>query len=208
MNFLKMSDKSLFAVLLRSPWWVSLLIVLGFSLLARALLPPKYVMVAVLGTFPFVVTGVMSARRQWREPSAAQLTEALARVAAMSWREFAAAIEQAMVAQGYEVTRLDGEGEAADFRLERLGQVSLLSARRWKAANQGVEALRQLEVACRRQGVQQGIYVSLGPVSDAAERHAQGAGIRLVHELELARLMRGEEPAVPGWRKFLSAGGK
>jgi len=36
---LKMSDNSLFAVLLRSPWWISLLVVAGFTLLSFALLP-------------------------------------------------------------------------------------------------------------------------------------------------------------------------
>ena len=36
----KMSDKSLFALLLRSPWWISIAVFVGFALLARALLPP------------------------------------------------------------------------------------------------------------------------------------------------------------------------
>lgn len=203
---LKMSDKSLFALLLRSPWWVSLLIVLGFSLAGRALLPSKYVVVAVLGTFPFMVTGVMSAWRQWREPGAAQLAAALARAGALSWREFAAAIESAMTRQGYQVTRL--EGDAADFRLERLGRVSLLSGRRWKAASHGVEALRQLDAACRAQNAQEAVYLSLSPVSEAAERHAQGAGIRLVHGADLARLLLDEKSDKPVWRRFLAAGGK
>ena len=61
----KMAKNSLFAVLLRSPWWYSALIVLGLAIAARALLPEPYVVAGIMGTFPFVVIAVMSARRQW-----------------------------------------------------------------------------------------------------------------------------------------------
>lgn len=192
----KMSDKSLFAILLRSPWWVSLLIVLVFSLAARALLPPEYVAVGVLGTFPFMVIAVIAAWRQWHAPSPARLDAALERAAAMSWREFADWVEQAMTRQGYAVSR--ASGEAADFRLERQGQISLLSCRRWKAANHGAEALRQLDAACRAQEAREGLYLSLLPVSDAARTHAQAAGIRLLQGRELAAwLVQAQEPQTP-----------
>ena len=183
----KMADKSLFAILLRSPWWVSLLIVLVFALAARALLPAEYAAVGVLGAFPFMVITVMAAWRQWRAPSPARLDAALERVGAMNGRDFLAWVEQAMVRQGYAVSPTSGE--AADLRLERNGQISLLSCRRWKAGNHGVEALRQLEAACRAQDAREGIYLSLLPVSDAARAHARGAGIRLIHGRELALLL-------------------
>jgi restriction system protein len=182
----KMNERSLFAVLLRSPWWVSLLIVLVFGLVARALLPPDYARVVVLGTFPFMVIAAMAAWRQWRNPSAARLDAALERAAGLGWREFAAWLEQVHVRQGYVVRRLDGE--AADFRLERQGQLSLLSCRRWKAASHGVEALRALQAACEQQGAS-GIYLSLGPVSEAAARHAREHGLQLLHGHALARLL-------------------
>ena len=50
---LKMAKNSLFAVLLRSPWWYSVLIVLGMAIAARALLPEPYVVVGIVGTAPF-----------------------------------------------------------------------------------------------------------------------------------------------------------
>ena len=184
---LKMSDKSLFAILLRSPWWVSLLIVLLAALAARALLPAQYVVIGVLATLPLVVVAAVAAWRQWRAPSPALLTAALERAGAMPWGEFSALVEQAMGRQGYSVSRLDGHG--ADFRLERQGQASVLSCRRWKAAGHGIDALRQLEAARQAQDAQQAIYISLGPVSEPARRHAQAAGIRLIHGQELALLM-------------------
>lgn len=182
----KMNERSLFAVLLRSPWWFSLLIVLVISLVAHALLPSDYAVVVTLGTFPFMVITVMAAWRQWRAPGAAQLDAALARATGMNWRDFAAWVEQVYVRAGYTVTRL--EGEAADFRIERQGQASLLSCRRWKAATHGVEALRLLQTACEKSGAR-GVYLSLAPASEAAERYAKEQGLQLVHGTGLALLL-------------------
>lgn len=183
----KMNERSLFAVLLRSPWWISLLISVLMSVVAFALLPREYAVVVMLGTFPFVVVAAVAAWRQLHAPSAARLDEALARAAALNWRDFAAWVAQAYEREGYRVTRLQ-EGEAAEFRIERQGQSSLLSCRRWKAATHGVEALRLLQAACEQQGAR-GVYLSLAPVSDAAERYAKEQGLQLVHGTALAVLL-------------------
>lgn len=180
----KLNERSLFAVLLRSPWWISLLIALLISLVARALLPPDYAVVVMLGTVPFVVIAALAGWRQWRAPGGAGLDAALERAAAMNWRDFAAWVQESYARQGYSVTRL--EGGAADFRLVRQGQTRLLSCRRWKAASHGVEALRALQAACEQEGAQ-GVYLSLAPVSEAAARQAQAAGLQLLHGQALAQ---------------------
>lgn len=182
----RINERSLFAVLLRSPWWISLLIPVLMSMAAFALLSREYAVVVMLGTFPFLVVAAIAAWRQWRSPGAARLADALERAAAMNRGDFAAWLQQCYADQGYTVTRVDGE--AADFRLERQGQVSLLSCRRWKAASHGVEALRALQAACEQQGAS-GIYLSLGPVSEAAARHAREHGLQLLHGHALARLL-------------------
>jgi restriction system protein len=185
-NF-KMNERSLFAVLLRSPWWISLLISVLISLGAFALLSREYAVVVMLGTFPFVVVAAIAAWRQWRAPSTARLDAALERAAAMNWRDFGAWLEQIYVARGYTVERL-GDGEAADLRITRAGQRSLLSCRRWKAANHGVENLRSLQAACEREGAR-GAYLSLGPVSEAAEAYAKQQGLELVDGRVLGLLL-------------------
>ncbi len=184
----KMNERSLFAVLLRSPWWISLLISVLMSLGAFALLPREYAVVVMLGTFPFVVVAAIAAWRQWRAPSPARIDAALDRAGAMNWREFAAALEAVYTQQGYTVTRLDAE--AADLRLERAGQRSLLSCRRWKAVNHGIETLRALQAACEREGAR-GVYLSLVPVSEAAESYARQQGLQLVHGRALGLLLAG-----------------
>ena len=98
---LKMSDRSLFAILLRSPWWVSFALVAAFVLASSALLPTPYIAYGVMGGFPFFVIGVMAAWRQWRAPSPADVADVLARVGAMSWPDFSTAVENAYQRQGY-----------------------------------------------------------------------------------------------------------
>lgn len=187
---LKMSEKSLFAILLRSPWWISLSVAGLFALVSSAVMPAEYAAVGVLGGFPFLVIAVIAAWCQRRAPHPALLATALERARAMSWREFSAAVEQALSRQGYSVTRLDGD--AADFKLERQGQVSLVSCRRWKAVSHGIEVLRELDAVRQAQGAQQAIYISLGPLTDQARRYAQDAGIRLIQGNDLALLLAGE----------------
>ncbi len=57
----KMAEKSLFATLLRSPWWVSLAIAAVLALLAMSLLPPDYKVVGATSGFPFLVIAVIAA---------------------------------------------------------------------------------------------------------------------------------------------------
>lgn len=47
-----MAEKSLFAMLLRSPWWISFVVVGIIVLAARALLPAEYFVVGALAGFP------------------------------------------------------------------------------------------------------------------------------------------------------------
>jgi restriction system protein len=47
----KMSDRSMFAVLLRSPWWVSFIVVAAISLASSALLLNEYKLMDALCSF-------------------------------------------------------------------------------------------------------------------------------------------------------------
>ncbi len=184
---LKMSENSLFAILLRSPWWISMAIVAGFVVLSFALLPKAYVAFGVMGGLPFLVIAVLAARKQWRAPSAARVTDILARVEAMPWRDFSALIGQTYVEQGFTVLRLNQQ--AADFKVSKDGRSTLLSCKRWKAANHGVEALRELVAAKEAADAQQCAYLSLSPVSDNARRFAAAQGVTLLSGDALARLL-------------------
>ena len=142
-NRMKLPENSLFAILLRSRWWVSLLVALGAFALVRLFLNAGYAFFAAL---PFVVITVVALWRQLRVPSGARLDAAIDALRAMTWEEFARALEQGYQRQGYVVKRVEG---AADFELEKAGRLSLVAAKRWKASSTGVEPLKELVAAQR-----------------------------------------------------------
>lgn len=184
-----MSQNSLFAILLRSPWWISLALAGGFALLARVLLPAQYFAFGVMGGFPFIVIAVMAAKRQWHLPSAKRVEQTQQAVSALGWPAFATLLASAWKAQGLVVETHKGAG--ADFEL-REGAVgySLASCRRWKAATVGVEPLRELSAAMECADVPDGLFISMGVVSDQAARYAKEHRIRVLGLSELAVLLQ------------------
>lgn len=138
----KMSDRSLFAVLLRAPWWVSFVLVAAISLASSALLPSEYKAVGALCSFPFAVVGAIAAWRQRNQLSPAQADALQNALGAMHWREFSALLQQAFALQGYSVAPL--ANGLADFSLTRQGQFTLVCAKRWKAAAWGMDNLQTL----------------------------------------------------------------
>ena len=184
----KMAEKSLFAVLLRSPWWISFALAGGFALASKALLPPQYFVFGAIGGFPFVVIGVIAAWRQLRAPSTAHVEATLAQIAAMPWRDFSAVVEQAFARDGYEVQRLNTGG--ADFSLRKSGQTTLLACKRWKAARLGIEAFEELQAARLAQQADSALCITMGELSDKARQFAAQQQIRLLGAAELAQLLR------------------
>jgi restriction system protein len=190
-----MAENSLFAVLLRSPWWASMAIAGVLALLAAALLPASYRLVGVVSALPFVVIGALAARRQWRLPSAAQAAQTLQAVARMSWSEFAPRLEDALQRQGYTVRR--GSGAVVDFELERQGRRTLVSARRWKSARIGLEALRALQAEREKADATDALYVCLGELTDSARPYAVERGITVWQAADLARVLHVRAPRRP-----------
>lgn len=185
----RMAENSLFAVLLRSPWWISLAIATAWALAVQALLPSEYRLVGTLGAFPFFVIAGIAFWRQLRAPSASESKAILEAAAKMGWPEFEQALRAGFARQGWQVR--PGAG-GADLALERNGQVnSLVSARRWKAARHGEDALQSLDKAMRAQEVSRGVYVALGELSPQATRLAKARQIEVIQGDVLVRLLRG-----------------
>ena len=180
----EMAKNSLFAILLRSPWWISLLVAAGIFLAARMVLPELY---AFFVPLPFMVIAAYAGWQQLRAPSEARVSATLDAIRAMSWDEFSAAVENAFRRDGYAVARFSGE--EADFELTKAGRTSLLACKRWKAARTGVEPLRELHAAMRARNAHECIYIAAGEISDNARTLATERNIQLVHGAELARLL-------------------
>lgn len=187
---LRMAKNSLFAVLLRSPWWISVAIALALGAASFALLPGELRIVGALSGIPFVVIAVLALRRQWDLPSAARVAEANAALAAMAWPAFAGLLEQGFRRDGYQVERSDAAG--VDFALERKGRRLLVCARRWKSARTGLEALRALQAAREAaDDAPDALYIGLAELTDTARAFAAEHRIAVWHAGELARALRG-----------------
>lgn len=183
---LKMPEKSLFAILLRSPWWISFAIALAMGLGGK-ILAPDYFSYALAFTLPFIIIGTMAAWRQKDVPSEARVAETVEAVSEMNWKTFSERMEQAFKRDGFEVKRING---AADFALIKEGRTTLVCCKRWKAASQGVEPLRELAAARDAQEAREALYVSSVGVSDAAWAFAKENRIALMLAPQLARLLR------------------
>jgi restriction system protein len=174
----EMHKNSLFAVLLRSQWWVSLAVAVGVVAALRFVLPDIY---AFFAAIPFILIAGVAAWRQLRAPSAAQLEKSLAALRAKPW-------EAAFRREGYAVKRLDGKD--ADFELTKGWRVALVGCKRWKVARTGIDPLRELHAARGRREAQECIYIAAGEVTENAAAFCVQHGIRLVRGAELARMIR------------------
>ncbi len=185
---LRMSKNSIFAILLRSPWWVSGGIAAIIALIGWAAMPPGYRIYGMLSGIPFTVVCVVAFKRQWGTPGAARTAETLQRAREMSWRDFSAEIEVALRRDGFEVKRV--EMPEADFSITSNGRTALVSCKRWKVASAGVEPLRELHAAVERAGAHDSFYITAGEFTQKAMQFAVDKKMRLVRGAALAKLLR------------------
>ena len=188
MNWLKPSPNSLFALLLRSPWWISALIALLIIVSANAVLDGSWAFVMSSPSLPFVVLAGIAFYQQFNKPSAAQIESLSQEISQLQWAAFAPRLQQKWSSLGYQVTQRAG---AADFQLERDGRRVLVCARRWKAASQGVEPVQALIQELDRCQAGEGWIVSLGELTDAAARKAAERGLVVIGPEQLTVLLRG-----------------
>ena len=179
----KPRKNSLFAVLSRSPWWISLLIAAALFFGIRVFLPD---MVAFASTLPFACIAAYAAWRQAQVPSAARVTDVLGRLRDMSWNDFSDTLAGAFRRQGYAVTTLTGS--AADFELRKDGRATLVECKRWKVASTGIGPLKELHAQWKACGAADCMYVAAGDFTANARAFALEKGIRLIADVELTKL--------------------
>jgi restriction system protein len=174
------TKRSLFAMLSRSPWWLSVIIAAALFMLVRRFMPDT---AAFASTLPLLAIAAYAGWRQMRAPGA----DALAELRALPWRAFASRIEEAFRRDGHTVVAL--AGGAADYALHKKGRVAVAGCKRWKVARTGVESLRELLQAKQTADAHECIYVTAGDLSPNARRFAAQNGIRLLCEAELVEFL-------------------
>ena len=178
-----MAKQTLFHILSRQPWWVTLIVAFALFWITHWIFPP----VAPFITVPFVLLAGYIGYTQWRGGAPADAGERLAMLRAMSWETFSAAVTAAYRKQGYDVA--PSEGRSYDFKLVKNGRVTLLQCRQWKVNQVGVAPIRQLAEAVERSEASRGICLAAGDFSAPARKAAGGEPVTLVSGPELAELV-------------------
>jgi hypothetical protein len=186
------NQTTLFQVLARQPWWITILVAFGMFWLAYAVYPP----VAPFFALPFVVLGLYIGFKQWRSGVPSDPSARLETLRNMSWEDFSAAVCDAYRRQGYAVTPSREQGY--DFTLAKDSRVILLQCRRWKVNQVGAEPVRELARAVDRAQAYRGICLATGAFSVPARRIAAAEPIALVSGSELVMLVRPARKA-PRW---------
>jgi restriction system protein len=176
---MKLPENSLFSILMRKDWWVSALGAVMVFALVRLFMPWGY---ALFATTPFLVIIVLVLWKQYRTPSGERLARKLEEIRALSWEDFSAKLEAAFKVEGYNVKAVKG---AADFELDKLGYITLVSARRWKVARTGVEPIRELVTAGEQCEARACWYVAAGDITEQAREFAREKGVTLIDGVEL-----------------------
>jgi len=185
----RLNEDSLFAILLRSPWWISVAVACAMAAIALALLPEAYRIFGAVTGLPFLMIGCIAAWKQWEAPSSVRIDRTLAAVRAMSWAEFSRVMESAYRQQGYEVSAISG---AADFEITKEGRTTLVHCKRWKVVRTGVDTLSDLHAMKEARDAHDCICVAAGEITDNARVFAARHGIKLVGGAEWARLLPAE----------------
>jgi restriction system protein len=178
-----MARETLFSILLRQPWWVTLLVALAVFGAAQAIFPPVAPFMAV----PFAGLAAYIAVRQWTGTSAVDPDERLAALRAMSWEAFSELIADAYRRRGYRVTAAEKAGY--DFTLTKGSSITLLQCRRWRVSQVGVEPVRDLARAVQREDVSNGICIAAGTFSAPALKLAASEPVTLLSGRDLVELV-------------------
>ena len=179
----ELHQNSLFAILLRSKWWVSVLIALGVFGVLRLFMPWGF---GLFAAAPFIGIALYTGWKELRRPGAARIAKTLERARGMSWEEFRDALEAGFRRLGGSITR--GE-RGADLMVTRDGHITLVSCKRWKAMRTGIEPLKEFDAATSDYGFNARAYVAIGEVTDNARAFAAEKRIRLLGDEDLATLL-------------------
>jgi restriction system protein len=175
--------ESLFQILLRQPWWVTLIVAFLVFTITRLIYPP----VAIFTAFPFVVLCGIIAFKQFRGATPLDAHERLERLRAMDWEEFSKLVTDAYRKRGYAVH--PASSRDYDFRLTKDARVTLLQCRRWKVNQVGVGPLRELLKAIAREDASHGICIAAGAFSAPAIALTATEPVTLIGGAELLTLV-------------------
>ena len=187
---LKISQNSLFAILLRTSWWYSALIGATFIAVSASFAGGHYLLLGIFGALPFFAIAAYAGYSQFQRPSHNRVLEVAQQARNMPAASIADKIASKYIEGHYESNAF--KGGAADLVLERGNRKVLLCSKRFKAAKTGIESLKQLVAAGEQTEATGYLYVVLGDISAAAHDYAEQNNIEFIQAVELAAFFDGK----------------
>lgn len=187
---LKVAENSLFAILARSSWWYSVAVGLVVIAISAVIANAKYLALGVFVALPFFGIACYAAYKQLQRPSAKRIIAISEQARSMSASEVAAKIAVCYKNERFESN--NHKGKQAELELTRGFRKILLCSKRFKAANTGIEPLRQLVTAGDKAEATGYLYVTLGEISANAREFAKQNNIELVQADRLAAYFDGQ----------------
>jgi len=172
------------AILLRSPWWYSVLIALFAISISMVPAEGKYLFLGVATALPFIGIALYSAYNHSQRLSPKRVQEVEQKARRLSATELAKKITINYEKIRFDVSAFDGD--AAEYELERGVHKLLLSCKRFKAAKTGIEPLKKMTNAGKKCEATGYLYVTLGEVSTNALEYARQNNIELIQAEALA----------------------
>ena len=179
---IKPREGSLFAILSRMPFWVSLLIAGAIFAVMRNWLPD---VLAAATTLPFIGVAVYAGYVQFKTPNATRVSERLDALRALAWPHFSSVIAESFRKEGFVVTPSKRAG--VDFDMEQNGYATLLSCKRWKVAQAGIGPLRELVDAAKAADARGCCFVTAGTLTSTAQAFATENKIRIISGTDLVQ---------------------
>lgn len=185
-----MAKSSLFAILLRSSWWYSVLVGLVFLGVSLIIEDGKYLVLGIFGALPFLGIASYAGYKQSQLPGNKRVLEVAQQARKMPAAEIASNIADRYIEKRYDSTAF--KGNAADLELTRGHQKILLCSKRFKVANTGIEPLKQLVAAGKNDEATGYLYVALGEISASAREYAKQNKIEFIQAARLAAFFDGK----------------
>lgn len=184
-----MAQRSLFRILIDSPWWVSLLAATVTYALGAAVAPllpgANRHLIGTAAALPFFAVTLYTLWLRLRRGPSVDAPALLKALRSASPDDMRAMLAEAYARERYETA----DGASGDLELQRNGYVTLVRFRRWRAQSTGPNAVDELHAAMRARKADHGIYVTAGSVTENARKRAGEIGVTLVDGLALAELV-------------------
>jgi restriction system protein len=211
-NDMSRRKESFGELLLKSPWWVS--VVLGLFAFAglrwglrawwgdNKVFQPFETVAANFAPFVALIFGMMAGLSFWlgkrRERLVDQQTS-LESLRAVSWKDFEFLVAEAYRRQGYEVDFSLGKGAdgGVDLVLHKAGHTSLVQCKQWKVFSVGVPVVREMFGIMTAEQADEVIIVTSGKFTTEAENFARGKSIQLLDGSRLLELVKQVQSRVP-----------